>query len=396
MEASKTDGGDFMAVCGVIAEYDPFHRGHERHLTLAREKTGADFVIVVMSGSFTQRGMPALLPPHARAEMALRCGADVVLELPYGFSVREADGFARGSVGILHALECVTHLSFGCETDDLPLLQAAAALLEEPDEAFLSDVQRRLDGGLSFAAAQGQAVAKRLKIPADMLNAPNAALAVAYLRALRRLNSPIIAVPILRTASYRSAEMEAYPSAAAVRGALLRGDWESVTAAIPSPALPVLRQAALNGLCRPGCMDAPLRCLLLQSTPEQIAAWPGAGEGLEMRFLRAARSAVTRDDLLQSVKTRRYTLGRLSRCLCHGLLGVTASDLPAEPAAARILGFRESARSLLKAMKSRFPIYDRPAREPAAALDSRADELWHALAGIPTETAYRSKPVIVE
>ena len=83
-----------MAVCGVIAEYDPFHRGHERHLLLARQKTGADRVIVVMSGSFTQRGMPALLPARVRAEMALRCGADIVLQLPYAFSVREAEYFA--------------------------------------------------------------------------------------------------------------------------------------------------------------------------------------------------------------------------------------------------------------------------------------------------------------
>ena len=85
-----------MNICGVIAEYDPFHKGHERHLRSAREKTGADFIVCVMSGSFTQRGMPALLPPHARADMALRCGADVALQLPYAFSVREAEYFALG------------------------------------------------------------------------------------------------------------------------------------------------------------------------------------------------------------------------------------------------------------------------------------------------------------
>ena len=106
-----------MNICGVIAEYDPFHKGHERHLRSAREKTGADFIVCVMSGSFTQRGMPALLPPHARADMALRCGADVVLQLPYAFSVREAEYFALGGAAILNALGCVTHLSFGSETD---------------------------------------------------------------------------------------------------------------------------------------------------------------------------------------------------------------------------------------------------------------------------------------
>lgn len=384
-----------MTVCGVIAEYDPFHRGHERHLLSAREKTGADFVIIIMSGSFTQRGMPALLPSHVRAEMALRCSADAVLQLPYAFSVREADGFALGSVSILHALGCVTHLSFGCETDDLSLLQSAAALLEAPDEAFLAQVQSGLDGGLSFATAQGRAVARRLRISPDALNAPNAALAVAYLRALGRLRSPIVPVPILRKEAYRSQEMEAYPSAAAVRGALLRGDWQSVERAVPKEALSTLRSAVLSGICRPESMDAALRYLLAAVTPEEAAAWPGMGEGLEMRVLRAAKKAAAREELLQSVKTRRYTLGRISRGLCHGLMRVTGADLPAYPSAARILGFRESARPLIREMKRRFPLYDRPAREPAAALDNRADELWRALAGQPREDAYRQRPVIL-
>ena len=104
-----------MAVCGIIAEYDPFHKGHARHLRLARERSGADDIVCVMSGSFTQRGVPALLSAHARAEMALRCGADIVLQMPYAFSVREAEYFALGGVYILHALGCVTHLSFGAE-----------------------------------------------------------------------------------------------------------------------------------------------------------------------------------------------------------------------------------------------------------------------------------------
>jgi len=384
-----------VAVCGVIAEYDPFHRGHERHLRLAREKTRADFVIIIMSGSFTQRGMPALLPFHARAEMALRCGADAVLQMPYAFSVREADGFAAGGVGILHALGCVTHLSFGCETDDLSLLKNAAALLEAPDETFLAQVQSGLDQGLSFAAAQGRAVALRLGISSDSLNAPNAALAIAYLRALRRLHSPIVPVPVLRKEAYRNQEMEAYPSAAAVRGALLRGDWQSVEAATPKEALPALRSAVLSGMCRPEGMDAALRYLLANTGPEEAATWPGMDEGLEMRVLQAAKKAVTREELLQLVKTRRYTLGRISRSLCHGLMHVTKADLPPAPTAARILGFREKARPLIREMKRRFPLYDRPAREPAAALDNRADELWRALAGLPREDAYHQRPVIL-
>ncbi len=390
-----------MNICGVIAEYDPFHKGHERHLRSAREKTGADFIVCVMSGSFTQRGMPALLPPHARADMALRCGADVALQLPYAFSVREAEYFALGGAAILNALGCVTHLSFGSETDDLTLLQTAARLLETPDEAMESAIQAGLAKGLSFAAAQGQAVAKRLKVPVDTLDAPNTALALSYLRALIRLDSRIIPVPVLRETDYHAGELDALPSASAVRSAILRGDWAGVRKAIPENALPVLEEAIRNGLCPPDSLDILLRHKLLISTPEEIARWPGISEGLEMRILKAAESAVSREALVDAVKTRRYTRGRISRALCHGVMGVTKADLPPLPASARILGFRESARPLLRQMqkhtqKNGFTLYARPAKEETAILDCRADDLWRVAAGLPRGETYRLQPVIIE
>ena len=385
-----------MAVCGVIAEYDPFHNGHARHLALAREKTGADFIVCIMSGSFTQRGLPALLPAHARAEMALRCGADAVLQLPYAFSVREAEYFALGGVAILHSLNCVTHLSFGCETEDLPLLRDAAALLERPDAAFSNAIQEGLNRGLSFAAAQGSAVSKRLRVDEKALNAPNTVLALCYLRALLRLMSPIEPVPVLRSQDYHAAELEEYPSASAVRGALLRGDWAGVERAVPKAALPVLKRTVLNGVCPPDGLDAILRHTLLTADKEEIARWPGIGEGLEDRILKAAQTAVTREELIDAVKTRRYTRGRISRALCHGMLKVTKDDLPYRPDHARILGFRESARPLLRQMqKSGFPLLSRPARESRAELDIRADELWRIGAGLPRGETYRESPVIV-
>ena len=385
-----------MNVCGVIAEYDPFHKGHERHLRLAREMTGADFIVCVMSGAFTQRGLPALLPAHARAEMALRCGADVVLQLPYAFSVREAEYFALGGVHILNALGCVTHLSFGCETDDLSLLQSAAALLEQPDEKLNEAVQAGLNRGLSYAAAQGQAAARRLGIGEKTLDAPNTALALSYLRALLRLNSPILPVPVLRAQDYHAVELEAWPSASAVRGAILRGDWAGVESAVPEAALPVLRRGIAAGICPPDALDAILRYTLLNAAPDKIAQWPGIAEGLEQRVIKAAETRVSREAIIAAVKTRRYTYGRISRALCHGVMGVKRADLPDLPDHARVLGFRESARPLLRKMqKSGFPLLTRPAREQSAALDIRADELWAVGAGLPRGETYRMKPVII-
>ena len=386
-----------MAVCGVIAEYDPFHRGHERHLRLIREKTNAEYIVAVMSGSFTQRGMPALLPSHARAEMALQCGADIVLQLPYAFSVREAEGFALGGVYILNQLQCVTHLSFGCEQEDLALLRQAAIQLEQPDEDFNESIRAYLARGFSFAAAQGKALSHCLHVDEKALNAPNTALALCYLRALIRLDSGMQLVPILRRQDYHDVSLASdYPSATAVRSAILRGDWPGVRRSVPENALPVLEKAVRDGLCRPDSVDAPLRYALLHMSPEELAALPGVDEGIEKRILRAAESAVTREELISAVKTRRYTYGRISRALCHALMHVRKDELPALPASARILGFRESARPLLRTMRqSGFPLYTRPAREESAAWDARADELWRVLARQTRGGAYRQSPVIL-
>ena len=125
-----------MRVCGVIAEYDPFHQGHAYHLAQARQAAGADFVVCLISGCFTQRGAPALLSPRTRAEMALRGGADAVLQMPYAFSAREAEYFALGGVYTFQRLGCVTHLSFGVETSEPETLFQAARLLETPDDAL--------------------------------------------------------------------------------------------------------------------------------------------------------------------------------------------------------------------------------------------------------------------
>ena len=386
-----------MAVCGVIAEYDPFHRGHERHLYWARRETGADSIVVVMSGSFTQRGAPALLPAHARAEMALQCGADVVLQLPYAFSVREAEYFALGGVGILNALGPVTHLCFGSETADMEILYQAARLLESPDASFTSALQSGLERGLSFASAQGQALNQRMQAPSSLFSAPNTALALSYMRALLRLKSPIIPAAVKREGEYHDAELSLWPSASAVRKALLRGDWQGVEKAVPKDAMPILQRAVLDGCCPPDGLDSCLLFSLLHSSAEEIALLPGVDEGLEKRILKAAAKARTREEMIDLIKTRRYTRGRISRALCHCLMQVKKNDLPLFPDHARILGFRESARPLLRKMQSSssLPLLTRPAREPLAQLDLKADQLWLLAAGRPPEDAFKASPVIV-
>ena len=143
-----------MQVCGVICEYNPFHSGHALHLARAREITGADYIVCVMSGAITQRGMFARHDKWSRARAAVLGGADLVLELPARFACAPAPEFARGGVSLLASLGVITHLSFGCEAQALPHLSAAASALREESPVFSSALREGLDRGLSYPHAR--------------------------------------------------------------------------------------------------------------------------------------------------------------------------------------------------------------------------------------------------
>ena len=212
-----------MRVCGVVCEYNPFHRGHALHLRLARALSGADYVVCVMSGALTQRGHFARHDKWTRARMALESGADLVLELPVRFACASAPDFARGGVGLLCALGVVTHLSFGCEAEALPHLSAAAHLLGEESPALRGALREGMARGLSYPQAMGETL--RLCLPPEGAQAcalPNAALALEYLRALPGSITP---VPVAREgAGYHDEALAPLASATAVRAALERGD----------------------------------------------------------------------------------------------------------------------------------------------------------------------------
>ena len=218
-----------MRVCAVICEYNPFHLGHAYHLRAAREASGADYVLCLMSGALTQRGAFARHDKWLRARAALENGADVVLELPARFACSPAPDFAGGGVALLAALGVVTHLSFGCEPSALPLLSAAASLFKSESPDFSAALQRSLADGLPYPRARALAAEQLAEIPADLLAQPNAALALEYLQALPET---IVPIPIARRGSgYHDASLSALSSATAVRAALARGGLTAALAA---------------------------------------------------------------------------------------------------------------------------------------------------------------------
>lgn len=367
-----------MKVCGIIAEYDPFHRGHLYHLETARSLSGADYVVCVLSAAFLQRGAPALFPVRTRARMALAAGADAVFALPVSFSVSDAERFALGGVSLLHALGVVNSLAFGCETPCLSTLSAAADCLKDEPPDYILALKRHLAAGVSHAAAQGSALADFLGLSEKIVSSPNNALAICYLRALKKLDSPMLPLPVPRLGAHHFFEGDGYPSASAIRKWVLDGAWSKVESAVPKTSFSLILDAAQSGtLCAPDALDEALFYRLLSMRKIDWERLPNMSEGLENRFMNAISRAASRDALLAAVKTRRYPYARLSRTLTHALLGLEKNALPEYPSCARLLGFRQSALPLLHALRSSsIPIVSKNA-DAAAVLeqDARAEAI---------------------
>lgn len=385
-----------MRVVGVVAEYNPFHLGHAHHLAEARRLSGADAVVVVMSSVFTQRGDAAILSPADRARMALSAGADAVFALPAAWAVRDAEHFALGGISVLSGLGCDA-LSFGTEDTDLTALQTAARLLETPDESFSADIHARMAAGLPYPAALSAAIDSVLPGCGSLLENPNSTLAVCYLRVLLRLKSSMEIVPVQRLGGYHASALgESLPSATALRGAILQGDWSKVKKAMPEDAYRILRQAAAQGhIHRPEALDKALLYRLRTMSAEDYAALPDISEGIENRLAAAAETAHAREELLQSAKTRRYPYARLSRLATHALLGMTDEAIKAEPLpqAAWLLGFRKEKRELFTHFRENGDLsilgkaadFDRSV--PWFAAECKAYDIWTLGAGLPAGLA---------
>ena len=391
----KQNVGYDMKVCGIIAEYDPFHKGHRYHLETAREKSGADYIVCVLGCAFSQRGDAMLFNSHKRAEMALLNGADLVLGMPVSFSCAQANRFARGGVGILSGIGVTTHLAFGSECANAESLQSAAHLLNHPDESFNTKLRNNLAAGLSFAQAQGEALAESLpQIAPGLFSSPNFILGVSYLRELEALGSRITPLPVLRKTAYHSQTAGPGASAGAVRQKLLSEKGCELKEECTDESIRVILSASMH---RPEALDKALLYVLNNRTPEHLKKYSEFSEGLEQRILAAARKAVSREQLIALSKTKRYPYTRISRALTQALLDIEQySDLPEY---ARLLGMKKSAAPLLSQIdKSSFPLISRPAKSELSEVsqDLRAEEIWQLGAGRSAETAWQEQVVIVD
>ena len=361
-------GGLFLSVCGIICEYNPLHLGHAKQLRLIRQLLGADTAIVcLMSGSFVQRGAPAIVEKSLRARAALEAGADLVLELPVTFALSSAEGFARGGVAILsHVCD---YLCFGAETADTgALLDTARALL---CDTFPPLLQKHLETGVSFPAARAAALAE-MGLEAALLNSPNNILAVEYCKAILELDSPMKPLPILREGSYHDeAPDPENPSATALRRLLLTG--ESWQAYVPHPEL--LQGAPLHTTA---AGERALLYRLRTMTDAEFEALPYGSEGLWRKFMHAARSSATLEEIIAATKSKRYTRTRIDRMVMCAFLGITKTALEESPPYVRCLAFSDRGRSVLKQMKQHTVCINAGERmdDPYWDLEKRCGDLY--------------------
>ncbi len=309
-----------MKVLGIIAEYNPFHNGHLYHFKKSKELTSADATVAVISGNFTQRGSTSLIDKWKKAKMALNSGVDLVIELPTLYSLSSAENFAEGGIKILDSLGIVNFLSFGAEENNISLLEKIAdILLSEPKE-YKDVLASELKKGTSFPKARQIAVSKYLKTKSNILEMPNNILGIEYLKALKKCNSRIEPIAISRvSANYNDVSFTgSIASATAIRELVKSNKLNDLKNLMPKYSYDTLLNCDLVPDIT--CFEKEIIYTLRKMDINEISLLPDVSEGLEFTIKKAANSYNKLNELLNNIKSKRYTYTRLQRILLYAML----------------------------------------------------------------------------
>lgn len=352
-------------VLGIIAEYNPFHNGHMYHLQKAKEQSGAQYCICVMSGNFVQRGNTSIVNKWKKAEMALLNGVDLVIELPTIYSVASAEGFSLGAIKLLNNLKIVDAISFGTETSDFAALNNISSIVNEEPMKYKSILNSEIKKGLSFPKARENALMLYLndnKRYDNILNTPNNILAIEYLKALKKIKSTIQPIPVKREKVYYNDNVivDEFASATAIRKLLKNEEFSEIRKVVPKSTYQILKKETELGnvvldLSR---YEKEIIYNLRRMTVSEIAELPDVNEGLEHSLKNAANYSNDITNLINIVKTKRYTVTRIQRILICALLGITKRDVgmakKTEPYI-RVLGFNEKGKELISRINKQNP-----------------------------------------
>ncbi|MBQ7559862.1 MAG: nucleotidyltransferase family protein [Synergistaceae bacterium] len=324
----------FSAVTGIIAEFNPLHKGHEI-LIRSQKKFGA--CVVVLSSNFTQRGSPAFIDKFLRAEMAIKAGADLVVELPFIFACSAAQDFSRGAVGILARMKFITHIAFGMEDPEFNFLPLLIEI--NSSENYKKFLHEELKRGASFSKAHSIATEKILPGSHEFLSKPNNLLGVSYISELRRNNFDIAPFFIKREGIFKSRD--------------IRENLEENFYMLPDFSREILLYAKKNGrICEEKNLWPLLQNIFIRTSSEDLRKIYGIDEGIENLFLKNWRGSKNLDDFIGRCVCARYTRSHIRRRLIYILLGLNKFEalgaLRNTAPYARVLAFNQTGRELLK------------------------------------------------
>ena len=353
-----------MKVCGVIAEYNPFHNGHENQIKEARELTGADKVIVVMSGNFTQRGVPAFMDKYTRTEMALKGGADLVLELPLYYSVGSAEFFATGAITLLDRLGVSDSLCFGSECGDISILDDIANILTEQKEELHESIREKMKTGLSYPMARAQAIEEMIPDSYEHVQAmsePNNILGFEYLRALKQRDSKIKPYTNLRIGSgYHDRMVQStLSSAMAIRESVYEtGELNRVESQVPYYVYDIMKKNFNQTFpIFEEDISAMLKYKMLLDASSGYTSYVDISKDFSDKILKNLNRYSSFSQFCDLLKSKDITYARVSRSLLHILLNIRKDRMQmfiddGYIYYARMLGFREESKDLLTEIKN--------------------------------------------
>lgn len=342
-------------VLGIVAEYNPFHNGHLYHLNESKRKANAEFSICVMSGNFTQRGNTSIVDKWSRAQMAIESGVDLVIELPLIYSISSAENFAFGSISILNKLGIVDDISFGSESGDISVLRAFADVLYEQPKEYLSLLEHELAKGVSFPKAREKAALMYLndiRKYSNILSNPNNILGIEYLKALKRLNSQIQPMTIKREGVSHDGTsiVNGITSSTTIRKSIKKTD--VLKQVVPESTFAILHDKLNHGQIVKSIASFEKEILYKLRTMSiaEISNLPDANEGLDHAIKNAVNSCNSIADLINLVKSKRYTQTRIQRILLYALLDITKQDMENSKRIipyVRVLGFNSNGKKIL-------------------------------------------------
>ncbi len=349
-----------MKVCACIAEYNPLHLGHLKHIDYIKNTLKAERIVVVMSGNFTQRGEPAILDKYTRARHAIIAGADAVIELPTVFATANAEIFAKGAVGIISSLNVADGLCFGVESGSEDEYIALARAMNDESKDFKRALKESLEKGISLAKAKFEAV-KAVNFGnfnENLIAKPNNILGLEYTKALLKLDSPIGIYPMLRDGDHNDLTLKkGITSATSIRAALKAGLKKKLKKSVPPFVYKDLKEY-------PYAFDKIIMSAALTASREKLAEICDCTEGLENRIKALSKDNNTVDGLVEKVSTKRYTATRIRRILTANLLGINkdlVEDCLRSGLYARVLAVDANKKDIISAIseKSTIPVITR-------------------------------------